>query len=93
MEEGGGTSLIDQSGKNNHFILQNTTGATWTSGVKDKAVTLSGNFGKISHNSSLSIPNALSMSAWVMPNSVHRGHVFYKSAAMALNYGLQLMAG
>lgn len=83
MEEGSGMSLLDQSGRNNHLALQNTTGASWVPGVEGSALSLNGNtnsFARVPHNSSLEIPNAVSMSAWVRPNTVHRGTILYKSA-------------
>ncbi|MCR9014614.1 LamG-like jellyroll fold domain-containing protein [Aquiflexum gelatinilyticum] len=81
MEEGSGMTLMDQSGKNNHLSIQNTTGATWVQGVKGNALALAGrNFASIPHNSSLEITSALSMTAWVKATSVHRGTILYKSA-------------
>nr|WP_255777813.1 LamG-like jellyroll fold domain-containing protein [Mariniradius sediminis] len=91
MEEGSGSRLLDQSPNSNHLNLQNLSGTSWEAGVNGSAVGLNGNsnsFATISHNSSLSIPNAITISAWVKPNLLHRGTILYKSAGNGFEFWL-----
>lgn len=91
MDEGNGSRLLDQSPNSNHLNLQNLSGTSWEAGVDGSAVGLNGNsnsFATISHNSSLSIPNAITISAWVKPNLLHRGTILYKSAGNGFEFWL-----
>lgn len=91
MEEGNGSRLLDQSPNSNHLNLQNLSGTSWEPGIIGSAVGLNGNsntFASISHNSSLSIPNALTISAWVKPNLLHRGTILYKSSGNGFEFWL-----
>jgi hypothetical protein len=82
MEEGSGSKLVDHSGKNNNLTIQNPSSASWVNGKVENALSLLGNtnsFATIAHNSSVKIPNAITIAAWVKPRKLHRGHLVYKS--------------
>lgn len=82
MEEGSGSKLIDHSGKNNNLTIQNPFSASWVNGKVEYALSLAGNtnsFATIDHNSSIKLPNAITIAAWVKPRILHRGHLVYKS--------------
>ncbi|MCL6260784.1 T9SS type A sorting domain-containing protein [Aquiflexum sp. TKW24L] len=93
MEEGSGTRLLDQSGKNNNLTLLNQAGTSWANGVQGKAVLLNGGsntFASLAHNSSLQIPNGLTITAWVRPNLLHRGTIMNKSAGNGFEFWFDL---
>ncbi|WP_113923020.1 LamG-like jellyroll fold domain-containing protein [Cognataquiflexum aquatile] len=93
MEEGSGTRLLDQSGKNNHLTFQNSTGLQWVTGKNSKAVALDGqtnSFATLPHNSSLQISTGLTISAWVKPNLLHRGTIMNKSAGNGFEFWFDL---
>ncbi|UJP64905.1 LamG-like jellyroll fold domain-containing protein [Mongoliitalea daihaiensis] len=84
MEEGAGNRMLDQSGNNLHATIQDTRNVSWEEGKEGKSISLpgtSGRFGTVSHQSSLNIPNAITLAAWVKPSEVGNGTIFSKSAS------------
>jgi len=82
MDEGSGNRMMDQSGKGNHATIVDANGISWKKGVVDKAISLNGNsgrLGRVSHNNSLAIPKALTISAWVKPSDLGRNSIISKA--------------
>jgi len=82
MDEGSGNRMMDQSGKGNHATIVDANGVSWKKGVVDKAISLNGNsgrLGRVSHNNSLAIPKALTISAWVKPSDLGRNSIISKA--------------
>jgi hypothetical protein len=74
--------LIDDSGNGNDADIQNTSGITWSQGVIGLAVNLTGQGGRFAiapHSSTLEINEAISISAWVKPNTVGRNTIISKA--------------
>jgi hypothetical protein len=96
MDEGSGSVLVDHSGNGNNGQLQNTTGVFWSNGISGQALNLPGStsrFALVSHNSTLELPNQLTISAWVKPNILHRGTIVYKSAGNGFELWLDMDGG
>lgn len=82
MDEGSGNQFLDHSGNNFHANIQITSGITWEAGVQGQAVNLpgfSGRFSTVAHQPKLSLPNAISITAWVNPSVVGRSTIISKS--------------
>jgi hypothetical protein len=93
MDEGSGNRMMDQSGKGNNATIVDANGVSWKEGVVNKAISLNGNsgkFGRVSHNSSLAIPNALTISAWVKPSVMGRSSIISKSDSNGNGFELWL---
>lgn len=91
MEEGGGNKIIDLSGFSNTGTLRTTENVAWVSGKEGQALSLNGwsnRFADVPHSQSLVLPNALSISAWVKPNLLHRGTILSKSAGNGFEFWL-----
>lgn len=71
MEEGSGNVFTDDSGYENHAMLQTAQGVTWGQGVDGLAVNLpgtSGRFANAASSTSLNISDAITLAVWVRPN-------------------------
>ncbi|WP_172805285.1 LamG-like jellyroll fold domain-containing protein [Aquiflexum balticum] len=82
MDEGSGNQMLDHSGNNFHSNIQNTSGVSWTNGIIGQAISLNGftnRFGITPHHPQLSLPNAISITAWVNPAELGRSTVISKS--------------
>ncbi|WP_373494068.1 LamG-like jellyroll fold domain-containing protein [Aquiflexum sp.] len=93
MDEGSGNRMMDQSGKGNHATIVNANGVTWKAGMVNKAISLSGHsdrFGRASHNSSLAIPKAVTIAAWVKPSVMGRNSIISKSDSNGNGFELWL---
>jgi len=93
MEEGSGNRMMDQSGKGNHATIQDANGVTWKEGKVGKAISLNGNngkFGQVAHNTSLTIPKAITLSAWVKPSILGRNTIISKSESNSNGFELWL---
>lgn len=70
MNEGGGSTLIDESGFFNNATLQNPKDITWITGMEGRALNMPGTlsrFGIAPHSSSLDITESISIAAWIRP--------------------------
>jgi hypothetical protein len=91
MDEGSGNLFVDDSGNGNNAVIQNTGGISWSSGQIGQAVNLnglSGRFGVAPHSTSLELPNAITISAWVKPNTLHRGTLIQKENGNGFEFWL-----
>ncbi|WP_211208890.1 LamG-like jellyroll fold domain-containing protein [Mariniradius saccharolyticus] len=91
MEDGSGNRVLDVSGTSNHGTLQTTANVAWVEGKSGLALLLNGwsnRFAVIPHNQSLEIPNAVTISAWVKPNTLHRGTILSKSSGNGFEFWL-----
>ena len=90
MEEGSGMTLTDHSGLNNHGTLQNNSSVNWVAGKDGKAISLPGSlnrFATVRHQSSLSLSNAITISAWIRPNDVHLRRIISKTNPNGFEFG------
>ena len=78
--EGKATSIFDTSGNSNTGTL--TNGPVWTSGRGSKAIEFDGtnDYIKMNNSASLEPSSALTISAWVKPNSTANGAILAKQA-------------
>ncbi|WP_339675719.1 LamG-like jellyroll fold domain-containing protein [Cyclobacterium marinum] len=82
MEEGGGNTLLDYSGKNNNATIQNNSGISWVTGVDGLALRMTGSlnrYASVAHNSTLDITEAITIAAWIKPNGINRKRILSKS--------------
>jgi hypothetical protein len=90
MDEGSGNTLIDHSGNGNNALLQNTSGVSWSAGIVDQAINLPGTLNRFAiapHSQSLNITEAITISAWVKPNSVHIRRILSKTGPNGYEFG------
>jgi hypothetical protein len=83
MEEGSGDVLQDATGNGHQATFVNNGGITWSSGRIGLGLNLTGNtdrYATVPHRESLSLPNAITIAAWVKPNILHRGTIANKAA-------------
>lgn len=83
MDEGLGSQLLDGSGNNNHAPILNSSSVTWSDGKINLGVNLngwSGRYGIAPHQPSLEIKDAITISVWIRPSSLHRGTIVSKAA-------------
>jgi hypothetical protein len=81
MEEGTGSTLVDQSGLQNNATLINPSGISWGPGPRNTSLSLPGTsnrFGSVAHNSSLAIPKDISISVWIRPLGISTKRVITK---------------
>ncbi len=94
MEENGGSVLIDSSTYGNNAAILG--GASWVSGVKGLALSLSGSqYATIADNNSLDVTNAVTLAAWIRPNAATTQYVLKKATTTGTNvngYELSLAA-
>jgi hypothetical protein len=91
MEEGSGNILSDKSGNNNYGQIVNPSDIFWSNGKTGKAVNLTGNtdrYAVVSHNSTLQIPNGITIAAWVKTPVLQRGTILSKSAGNGFEFWL-----
>lgn len=90
MDENQGNLLIDHSGKGNNAELQNVSDIFWNQGISDQALNLPGTLNRFAmapNNESLDITDAITISAWIKPNSVHTRRVISKTGPNGYEFG------
>lgn len=90
MDENTGNILIDHSGKGNNAILQNVSGVSWTQGIQDFSLSLPGTINRFAmapHSESINIESAITISAWIRPNSIHTRRVISKTGPNGYELG------
>ncbi|MCH6236486.1 LamG-like jellyroll fold domain-containing protein [Cognataquiflexum rubidum] len=83
MDEGLGSQFLDGSGNNNHATILNSSAVTWSDGKINLGVNLNGWSGRYAiapHQPSLEIKDAMTISVWIRPSSLHRGTIVSKAA-------------
>ena len=93
MDEGSGNQLLDASGNQFHATLLTTFNIIWESGVLGQAIRLPGSsnrFGTVSHHPKLSLPNAITITAWVSPTELGRSTIISKAAGNGFELWLDI---
>lgn len=91
MDEGSGNTLVDQSGKGNDAVLQNTTDISWIAGAENLAILFPGTVNRFAiapHKSSLNVTQAITLSAWIRPNDIHTRRIISKTNGVGFEFGI-----
>lgn len=74
MDEGSGGVLLDHSGTNNDARIVDPSGIKWVNGKFGSAIRMPNSRGRyfstVSHNNSLNLTEAVTISAWIRPNQI-----------------------
>lgn len=93
MDEGSGNQLLDASGNQFHATLLRADGVFWERGVLNQAIRLSGltnRYGVVSHHQQLTLPNAITITAWVSPAELGRSTIISKAAGNGFELWLDI---
>lgn len=71
MDEGEGKVLLDHSGKKNNATIVDPSGVSWVKGKEQLAIRIvttgKRHYSNVSHNSSINLTKAVTISAWIKP--------------------------
>jgi hypothetical protein len=90
MEEGSGNRLLDATGNGLDATFGDNTGVTWSPGKVGLGLNIAKRLAFVPHQTSLEIPKAITIAAWVKPNTLHRGTIVSKSAGNGFELWLDI---